>query len=112
IMLTPVAALTWWFRRERWSLVLLLATATTGLAQVASILFTPSKSRVPLGAYALKCGKLLVKRVIYEALFGQVGGAKIFYHEWGDFWTHRAVLGVVALAGLAILVYTMLRAPM
>jgi hypothetical protein len=111
ILLAPVAALKWWFRRERWTLVLLLATTVVGLVQAASILVA-REEHMQLGADALKLVSLLVRRVIYEALFGQVGGMRIMLHEWGDFWTQSLTIALAGLAGLAMLVYTMLRAPL
>ena len=110
ILLVPVAALKWWFRRERWTLVLLVVTAVAALAQGTSVLLA-HEEHMQRGADAMKLVHLFVRRVIYEALFGQVGGMRIMSHEWGQFWTQGLAIGLAALAGLAMLVYVMLRAP-
>ena len=112
LLLAPVAALKWWFRRERWTLVLLVVTTILALVQATSVFVLAHEEHMQRGADAMRLLHLLVRRVIYEALFGQVGGMQIMLHAWGDFWTQSITIMLAGLGGLAMLVYTMLRAPL
>ncbi len=113
ILLAPVAALKWYVRRERWTFVLLSATVVTALVQVASILHTPkpAEGRMALGADVMKFGRLVVRRVVYEGLFGQRNGMKLATGEWGEFWITRPGYAVAAVVLFAILFYVVRKAP-
>ena len=77
LFLWPVAALTWWQRRTRWSM------AVTGLLgigvtlQLFSLLLAPdTRSRDPLGASAFGLFELLGGQVVIAGLLGTSG------HRW------------------------------
>jgi hypothetical protein len=112
IMLAPVAAVKWRLRREGWTLTLLIVTVVAALVQAASVLLSPRGDPMAYGGDAVTVGEIFVKRVVYEALFGQVGGYAIMTGAWPAFWSHPATLAAAGLAGVAIIAYALVRGPL
>jgi hypothetical protein len=112
LLLTPIAAVAWWLRRTRWSLVLLLVTAGAGTIQAISLLLwaAPLADHPPLGASAFAFMELFARRIVYGALIGQRLSASLLESS-ASVWANVAVLTALAVSGGAALVYALLRAP-
>jgi hypothetical protein len=112
IFLAPVAALVWWRRRTRWSLVLFALTAATAAIQMASLLLTTdtTASRPPLGPSAPLLARLVAGRVVYGLVAGQTG-----YSQWFDdpasVWMRPEALAIAAVLGAAAIAYAAWRGP-
>jgi hypothetical protein len=105
IMLWPLAAIAWgWKRRGQWTLVLLLTLATGALLQVIALLRTGNATRVQggLGATPVLFAKILASQVFLGALVGR--NNLPYRHSY----TLHAVL--ITVAGIAALVYALWRA--
>jgi len=105
IMLLPVAAIMWgWKRRSKWTLTLLLMLAAGALLQVAALLRTGGGARVQgdLGASPLLLAKILASQVFMAALAGK--NNLPYRHSYALY----AVL--IAIAGVAVFVYAVWKA--
>ncbi len=105
ILLWPLAAVAWgWKRREKWTLVLLLTLAGGALLQVIALLRTGSAARVQggLGASPVLFAKILASQIFVGALVGR--NNLPYRHSY----TLHAVL--ITVAGMAALAYALLRA--
>jgi hypothetical protein len=89
-----VAALCWWLRRTRWSLVVTLVIATTAVLQACCILLTApdTEGKARLGASAMSFLTLFAQRVVLTTLVGDVG------NTWLGPLPGPAVIVVAALA--------------
>jgi hypothetical protein len=102
ILLTPVAALAWWLRRTRWSLVLAGVTAATAAIQAAFMLSAPHEAGgTPLGASVLALLKLFTYRVVLGTFVGDAGLSRLLAHASTAMESTATIL-LVALAGAAI----------
>lgn len=110
ILLTPIAATTWWLRRHRWTFTLLLGTSVGALIQSAAILLTGHSNRVqtPLGATPELFAKILAGQVFLGALIGQRGYERICSPSR----EYYLIAILVAIAGVAVFIYGLLNAPM
>ena len=105
ILLVPLAAAVWgWKRREKWMLVLLLTLTAGALLQVCALLLTGNATRGEggLGASPGLLANILASRIFLATLVGRNN------LPYGDSYTPLAVL--IAVAGIAVLVYALLRA--
>jgi hypothetical protein len=107
IFLTPVGALAWWRRRTRWSFALVAVTALTVVIQLSTLLFAadPGMGRPPLGPSIPRLARLVSGRVVYGALVGHTGYARML-EDPSSVWLRTEVVVLVALlaavaAGLA-----------
>jgi hypothetical protein len=106
IMLLPIAAIIWgWRRRSRWTLILLSTLVGTVLVQVGALVSTGSAARVPgsLGASPLLLAKILASQVFLAAIAGK--NSIPYRHSY----TLYAVL--IAISGVAVLAYALWKAP-
>lgn len=103
IFLVPVAAVIWWVRRDKWRAVPFILTAICAVIQIAVVYQADPviRSRAPLGASLRVLVEILSSHVFLAALLG--------YANYPAHLSLRA-LTVVAIAGLAIIVYATLRA--
>jgi hypothetical protein len=106
IIMLPVAAVFWWFRRERWRLVTIGGLAITAAIQLAAIILTMSgtlRARASLGPTPELFLKILGGQVYMGALIGESSSP-----------THKSdlLLAAVALWGTALVVYCLLKAPL
>lgn len=105
IMLLPVAAIMWgWRRRSRWSITLLIALACGALLQVATLLRTGGAARVPgsLGASPLLLAKILASQVFMAALAGK---NNLPYRR-----SYALYAVLIATMGVAVLLYAVWKA--
>jgi hypothetical protein len=109
LLLTPIAALRWWFRREKWLLVLFLLTGTCALIQTTCLAINMHNSRyyMSLGATTELFARILSGQVFLGALIGQRG------YEWfiSNFGTNIIVYLIIAMIGLAVIINALLKAP-
>jgi len=103
IVMLPIAAIFWWFRRERWRLVVIGILAVTAVIQLSAILHTAAATRpqVGLGAPPGLFLKLLGGQVYLGALIGESGSPA----QKGE-----VLLAIVAILGTAVVVYCLLKA--
>jgi hypothetical protein len=104
IMLWPLAAVAWgWKRRGTWTLALLSILAAGGLLQLIALVRTGDAARVQggLGASPLLFAKILSSQVFLAALVGR--NNLPYRHSYAL----HAVL--ICVAGIAVLVYALLR---
>ena len=103
IVLLPIAIVFWWFRRERWRLVVIGLIAVTSAIQLSALLQSASatRPRVGLGATPELFLKLLGGQVYLAALLGQTSAPT--QHS-------IAFLTIMALLGTTLVAYCLLRA--
>lgn len=103
IFLVPVAAVIWWVRRDKWGAVPVALTAVCAVIQIAVVYQADPviRSRAPLGASLRAVVEILSSHVFLAALLG-----------YANYPAHLSLLAltVVAIAGLAIIVYATLKA--
>jgi len=105
IMLLPVAGIAWgWRRRTKWTLTLLLTLAAGALLQVSAFLRTGSAARMQgsLGANPILFAKILSSQVFLAALIGK---NNLPYRH-----SYIIYTVLIAIAGIAVLIYALLRA--
>jgi hypothetical protein len=109
IFLVPVLALKWYFRRERWLLVLGGIAVVAGLVQTSLIFFAHNQNAVrpPLGGLNALL-RVLVGRVFYGFLFGQTGYNRLV-NDSSTIWLELIVIRVVAVALVVLLGYVLVR---
>ena len=110
VLLTPLAALLWWLRRQRWLFILLSCLSTGAVIQVVAILLTAYNNRpkTPLGATPELFAKIIAGQVFLGALIGEKGYAWVRSDSLG--YTLLAIL--VASAGIAAFFYCLQNAPL
>ncbi len=103
VLLLPVAVAFWWFRRDRWRIVVICAIAATAAIQLSAIFQNAAATRpqIGLGATPALFIKLLAGQVYLGALLGQTSAPTLFSGR---------VLLIAALLGTAIVVYSLLEA--
>lgn len=104
IMLWPVAAVVWgWKRRTSWMSTLLFTMTACAFIQVAALYLSGSEARYPgrLGASPLLFAKILASQVFLAALIGK--NSVPYRHSY---WLHAVVITV---AGLAVFAYALWR---
>jgi hypothetical protein len=94
ILLLPAVAAYWWFRRQRWTLVVLALMFAAALIQVLSILHTVKRPGAPLGVSAVRLLRIIAGNIFIDSMVG-TGGPNL----------RLPLLVVAAIAGLAILVW-------
>lgn len=107
ILLTPIAAIRWWFQRQKWLFLILILLATGGLIQYLTIM---QQTRVvaQLGASPKLFFKILAGQVFLSSLFGQTG------YEW-IMPKHSLYLPLtVLICGISLLalLYALFKAPL
>ncbi|HWR59185.1 MAG TPA: hypothetical protein VN328_09885 [Thermodesulfovibrionales bacterium] len=108
IMLTPIAALFWFFRRDKMSFTFFLLTGTCALIQGAFYIMDATRPHMPLGATPELFFKILSSQVFLGALIGQKG-----LHLISHLSTFYSVLVmIVGIMGLAALINALLKAPL
>jgi hypothetical protein len=100
ILLLPAIAAYWWFRRQRWTLVVLALMFTGALIQVLSILHTVKRPGAPLGVSAIRLLRIIAGNIFIDSMVG-TGGPNL----------RLPLLVVAAVAGLVILVWGWRSAP-
>ena len=112
LLLTPLAAIHWWLRRERWSLFLLLGLSTGILAQAKNLLLTSHSGHesmpIPLGTAVELLARLLAGQIFLGALIGKSGYAWLVSTH---LWTNVLVI-VVILTGFIVCLYALSNAPL
>jgi hypothetical protein len=109
LLLTPIAALRWWLRREKWLHILFLLTGTCAIIQTACLALNmhSSRSHMFLGATPKLFDRILSGQVFLGALIGQRG------YEW--FVSHYGLNSmfalIIAMIGLAVVINALLKTP-
>jgi hypothetical protein len=101
ILLLPVVLAYWWFRRQRWTLVVLALMLAGSLIQVLSILQTVKRPGAPLGVTAARLLRIIAGSIFIDSIVG-TGGPNL----------RIPLLLVAAVAGLAILLWGWRSAPL
>ena len=107
MLLAPIAAATWWFRKSRWSLVLFGIMAATAVVQAGfMVLFGPGDSERPfLNATPLSFMYLFVRRITYPTFIGQTGfGAWV---HGATLWHEPMIVGPLFALTLAVFGYAL-----
>jgi hypothetical protein len=112
LLLTPVAVISWWLRRERWSLFLLLGLGTCILIQAKNLFFTthPAQESVPisLSTAVELLARILAGQIFLGSLLGKNGYAwLISTHLWSNVWVI-----VTLLYGFIVCLYALSKAPL
>jgi hypothetical protein len=94
ILLLPAVAAYWWFRSQRWTLVVLALMFAGALMQGLTILHTVRGSGAPLGANPLRLLRIIAGSVFIDSMVG-TGGPNL----------PVPLLVVAAVSGLAIMVW-------
>ncbi len=107
IFLAPVAALAWWVRRTKWSLVLAGVVAATAAIQGACILLSPGEPEgdVRLGASVMAFLNLFAKRVVLETFVGDVGNMWLTATGWLQGSVATVLVAALGLAFVAVVVW-------
>jgi hypothetical protein len=100
ILLLPAVVAYWWFRRQRWTLVVLTPMFAGALIQGLSILHTV-RTRAPLGATPLRLLRIIAGSIFIDSMVG-TGGPNL----------RIPLLLVAAIGGLFILVWGWRSAPL
>lgn len=102
LFLAPVAALAWWLRRTRWSLVLAGVVAATAAVQATCILLSAGEpgGDTRLGASVMSFLSLFARRVVLEAFVGDAGNTWLLANA-GSVLLSPAAVVLVAVAGAA-----------
>ena len=100
VLLVPVAALTWWQRRARWSLIVLAALLLPASVQAVTYLTTGGHTRpsTPLGAGPARLLEIVGGQVFFAGTFGANAYAALMAH--GDRWASAATV-LIGVAGIA-----------
>lgn len=110
LLLTPIAALRWWLRREKRLLSLLLIISTCALIQTTCIVLTlqDSRSQTPLEATPELFVRILSGQVFLGALIGQRG------YEWiiSPSGLYAVLASVISMTGLIVIINALFKAPM
>jgi len=104
IMLCPLAAVVWgWKRRGSWTLTLLFTMTGCALVQATTLLRTGREARIPgtLGATPLLFAKIVASQVFAGAIMGR--NAIPYRHS------HALDAVVITVAGFAVFAYALLR---
>ncbi|ARV57584.1 hypothetical protein BZZ01_02115 [Nostocales cyanobacterium HT-58-2] len=110
LLLAPIAAVVWWLRRSKWSWLLLLGLIVGAVVQGIVILLTgyPNRFHTPLGATPGLFAKILATQVFLGALLGQKGSKLVSSISFG----HSIIAIFLTVAGIALFVYCLLKAPL
>jgi hypothetical protein len=100
ILLLPAVFAYWWFRRQRWTLVVLALMFAAALIQVLSILHTVKRPGAPLGVTAIRLLRIIAGNIFIDSMVG-TGGPNL----------RLLLLVVAAIGGLVILVWGWRSAP-
>lgn len=111
LLLIPIATLCWRLRPQKWALFLLLLLSIGAFIQGIVILFTPYASclQAPLGATLERFFKITGGQVFISALIGRNGNLWVF-NNFSNWYTLISI--IVTIAGLAVLLYSLLNAPL
>lgn len=101
ILLLPVVVAYWWFRRQRWTLVVLALMFAGTVIQVLSILHAVKRPGAPLGVTAIRFLRIIAGSIFIDSMVGS-GGPNL----------RIPLLVVAAIAGLAILLWGWRSAPL
>jgi hypothetical protein len=96
ILLLPAVAAYWWFRRQRWTLVVLGVMSLGALIQVVSILHAVKRPGAPLGVTPLRLLRIVAGSIFIDSmvgtggpnlgisllLLGAIGGLVILFWGW------------------------------
>lgn len=112
LLLTPIAVIHWWLRRERWSLFLLLGLGTGILIQAKSLFFSAHPVHesvpIPLSTAVELLARILAGQIFLGALIGKNGYAwLVSTHVWSNVWVI-----VVFLNGFIVCLYALSKAPL
>ena len=101
ILLLPAVVAYWWFRRQRWTLVVLTLMCAGALIQGLNILHTVRSPGAPLGPTALRFLRIIAGSIFIDSMVG-TGGPNL----------RIPYLVVAAIGGLFILVWGWRSAPL
>ena len=107
ILLTPIAAIRWWVRRQKWLFSILVILATGALVQSLTLL-QQTRTASQLGASPKLFFKILTGQIFLSSLFGQTGYERIMPR-------HSLYLPLsVLICGISLLglLYALFRAPL
>jgi len=109
ILLLPMAALTWLWRRERWSVVLLSLVTCGALVQGVIALLTAATGRgaVPLGASP----RLFVDIVGIQVFLAGLIGEELFFYNLPSAINRPMLVWAAFFGGAAVFAYTLWRSP-
>jgi hypothetical protein len=71
LVLTPLILVFWWYRRQRWSLVMASLLATCAAVQVSELLAHVGRPLTPIGASIALLLRLIAGQIYMGALWGQ-----------------------------------------
>lgn len=105
VVLLPIAGIFWWFRRERWRLIVIASVTASTIVQLLALLTTAMATRphVILGATFKLFLQLLAGQVYLGAMLGESGL---------QVQRPLQVLAVAAVLGTAVIVYCFFKAPL
>jgi len=103
VILLPIALVFWWFRRERWRLIVLATIGVSAIIQLSALLTTASatRSHATLGATPKLFIQLLAGQVYLAAILGESG---VQIHR------RLIVLAAAAVSGTLMVTYCFLKA--
>lgn len=105
LLLLPLAAVKFFKKREKWTVVLLVILIVSSIIQISSIATAERVTQQPLGATA----GLFLKIIGGHLFVCSIGGEK-FYHRIinGSLWNEGAAF-FINLVGFGLLIYTLLK---
>jgi len=108
LFLTPIAALRWWLRREKWLLILFLLIGTCALIQTICLaLMHDSRSHMSLGATPELFVRILSGQVFLGTLIGQRGYELVVSSSaWFTLFS-----SAITLIGLVVIINALFKAP-
>jgi hypothetical protein len=101
ILLLPSVLVYWWIRRQRWTLVVIAWMVLGVVIQVLCLLHAVRAPGAPLGATPFRFLRILAGSIFIDSMIGS-GGPRL----------PIPLLLLAGLAGLAIMVWAWLRAPL
>lgn len=107
ILLTPIAAIRWWFQRQKWLFLILILLATGALIQCLTLL-QQTRTVSQIGASPKLFFKILAGQVFLSSLFGQTGYERIMPKH--SLYLPLSVL--ICGVGLLVLLYALFKAPL
>lgn len=103
VLLLPVSVVMWWFRRERWRLVIVTAIAVIATIQLHALIASASATRPHVGLGATP--SLFVRLLAGQVYLGALLGGTVDH-------TNRSagLLIIVALLGTAVVLFCLMKA--
>jgi len=101
LLLLPVVAIYWWFRRQRWTLAVLAVLGIGAIMQSVVMLHAVRSAGSPLGVTATRLLRILAGSIFIDSMVGS-GGPNL--RVW--------LLVPAAIGGMVIVVYGLKSAPL